>query len=276
MKYENIYNEIFPYCKIRSLSARENGIITPPRVERIIQILNESNIAHTHESFLNPYRNGMNLFHNIYCRGNSTLLFTAHHDITGNSEGANDNSASVINLLALKMLRPEANIAFTDGEEIGGIGAEQLSQNINSIFPDTTSILNLELTGLGGKRFFLGKSRNGIQYISEFIKEMDIFQGDYPVPEINTPFNDSVIFNRNQIDSVVINPLPVLNEKPKESFLFGEEIKFIDGSILDSSIISLSNGKYDNTDTISVDDMKEFVEQVLVPIFDEWQMCNQW
>ena len=173
------------------------------------------------------------------------------------------------------MLRPDANIAFTDGEEIGGIGAEELSRNINSVFPDTTSILNLELTGLGGKHFFLGKSRNGIQYISEFIKEMDLFKGEYPIPEIVTPFNDSVIFNKNQIDSVVINPLPVLEERPRESFLYGEEIKFINGEILDSSIINLANGRHDNVNTISTDDMK-FVEQVLVPIFDEWQRCNQW
>jgi len=277
MEYKDIYEKIYEYCKVKSLSASENGTNTPPRVNKIIEILDSLNIPYTHESFVKDNSKKLNIFHNIYCKGDSTLVFTAHHDITGNSEGANDNSASVINLIALKILRPEANIAFTDGEEIGGVGAKQLAKNINSIFPDTTSILNLELTGLGGKRFFLGKSRGRIQYISEFIKDMDKFKGMHPIPEVNTPFNDSVIFNRYEIDSVVINPLPpLIDNKPRESFLVTKNIVFTDGTPLDSSIITLCNGRYDTIDTISIDDMKEFVEEVLVPIFDEWQDTNQW
>jgi hypothetical protein len=30
---------------------------------------------------------------------------------------------------------------------------------------------------------------------------------------VDTPFNDSVVFRRNGIDSVVINPIPPINEK---------------------------------------------------------------
>jgi hypothetical protein len=34
----------------------------------------------------------------------------------------------------------------------------------------------------------------------------------FDCPVVDTPFNDSVIFRRNGIDSVVINPIPPINE----------------------------------------------------------------
>ena len=81
MNYENIYNQIYPYCEIKSLSARDNGVKTPPRVVKIIEILNELNIPYTHESFISE-KEEIPLYFTIYiAKSDSTLLFTAHHDI---------------------------------------------------------------------------------------------------------------------------------------------------------------------------------------------------
>jgi hypothetical protein len=300
MTYPDIYQEIYPYCEIPGISANRNGFLMPKRATKITQLLSAANIDYTVESFMG--RSFNNFFFNIYCKGNSSLIFTAHHDITGASVGANDNSASVINLIALKTLRPDANIVFTDGEEIGGVGAQLFAEDIKyGAFPNTKAILNLELTGSGGKRFFLGKEGSpfldaisrkdrkkaeayfgmGLEppptesYLSTFISNMDQFNYNtgLMIPKIQTPFNDSVIFRQHDIDSIVINPLPPLlpNGKRRERFP-NDQVIFTDGTELDFSIVSRCNGSKDTIDTIDTKDMQEFVEEVLVPIFDAWQI----
>lgn len=271
MNTEDIYEKIFEYCKILGKPANKNGFIVPKRVKAIQQMLSDAKISYTLESFMG--RDFKNFYYNIYCTGNSSLCFTAHHDITGASEGANDNSASVINMIALKMNRPEANIVFLDGEEVGGIGSNLFAKDMkDGGFPKIKSILNLELTGLGGKRFFIEKQENSV--ISKLIKEMHQFDFDkgIPIPEITPPFNDAVIFREHNIDAITINPLPPLlpNGMTREAFP-RKNIVFSDNTPLDYTIVSRCNGKKDTIDTIKTKDMKEFVEEVLVPIFDTWQ-----
>lgn len=271
MNKENVYEKIYEYCSIPGKPATKNGFVVPKRVKAIQRMLSQAGISYTLESFMGRTFN--NFFYNIYCTGNSSLCFTAHHDITGASAGANDNSASVINLIALKMNRPDANVVFTDGEEVGGIGAELFAKDIiEGTFPKTKSILNLELTGLGGKRFFIEKESDSA--IAELIKSMPQFNygTGIPIPELLPPFNDAVIFRQQNIDSVVINPLPPLlpDGTTRESFP-KKKVIFSDGTPLDFTIVSRCNGKKDTIDTISTADMKEFVEEVLIPIFDTWQ-----
>ena len=213
--------------------------------------------------------------HNIICPGNSSLMLTAHHDITGASEAANDNSASIINMIAVKMLNPNVNIAFLDGEEIGGEGSDCMSDEINyadeEYLENIESILNLELTGKGGKRFIVEEIMEYSE-IRELIKNMDEFKGNkgIPLPEINVPFNDAVIFRRNNIDAITINPLPPKENGDFRYQAYDEGIEFTDGVPLDTSIISLCNGIRDTIDTISTQDMREFVEEVLLPITLKW------
>ena len=85
-------------------------------------------------------------------------MVVAHHDIANPSiDNANDNSASCINAIALKLLVPELNVVLLDGEEHGGIGSQRLSEKINSgDFGSIEWVLNLELTGKGGDLFFIG------------------------------------------------------------------------------------------------------------------------
>ena len=96
----------------------------------------------------------INNFYNIILSGNSDKFVVAHHDIVNpNSDNANDNSCSVINALAIKKLRPEVNVVILDGEEPGGIGSTRLAERIKNGDFRCRWVLNLELTGKGGKNF---------------------------------------------------------------------------------------------------------------------------
>lgn len=196
-----------------------------------------------------------NNFFNIILKGNSNRMVVAHHDIQNpNIDNANDNSASVINAIALKKMRPNLNVVLLDGEEMGGIGSTHLSKQINNgDFGQIEWVLNLELTGKGGKYFFIG-NYPGTLY--DRIKEM------FNCPVVNTPFNDSVTLRRFNIDSCVINPIPPMPEG-KQS-----RVQFNDGTYLDDSYLYHCHNAKDSLSSISVDDMKIFTEEVVLKIID--------
>ena len=244
-----IYDKIHDFCKARNLgSVYRNGTMVTPRVQFIIELLESLNLSYELDQW--PIDDKTNGF-NVVLRGDSHKMVTAHHDIVNpNIDNANDNSASVINAIALKLIRPEVTVVLLDGEEVGGLGSTHLSKQINDgMFGAVDWILNLELTGRGGSKFFIGDYAGRLS---------DHIRGIFDCPIIRTPFNDSVIFREHGIDSVVINPLPVLNEGTS-SVMWGEEY-------LDFSMLYNCHNERDTLDTISTSDMQEFVERVLVPI----------
>ena len=188
---------------------------------------------------------------NIILKGNSNKMVVAHHDIVNpNSDNANDNSASVINAIMLKKILPDVNVVLLDGEEMGGLGSQRLSDQINEdYFGDIDWVLNLELSGKGGKYFFIG------DYPGELT---DHIKSKFDCPVRLTPYNDSVTFRANGIDSVVINPVPVLKEG-KSNLNYG-------GEYLDDRMLSNCHSDKDSVDTIDIKDMKEFVEEILIKI----------
>ena len=105
------------------------------------------------------------------------------------------------------------------------------------------------MTGRGGSTFFVGNYPGKLQ---------DHIRGLFNCPIVSTPFNDSVIFRRNGIDSVVINPLPILNE--------GTSPVMWEDSYLDYDMLFNCHTKRDTLDTISTEDMQKFVEGVIIPI----------
>ena len=130
-----------------------------------------------------------------------------------------------------------------DGEEFGGIGSSHLSNQMNNgNYGVIDWILNLELTGLGGKDFLICNS-NLEGKLSNIIRER--FECD----TMRVPFNDSVIFRASGFDSLVINPLPRK-----------------DDGTLDTGPLWLCHSIRDSVDKISIEDMKVFTEEVLVPI----------
>ena len=244
-----MYNKIYDFCKVRNFgSVYSNGDKPTPRVQFLMQLLESEGIDYE----LDTYKSRGNTCFNIILKGDSDRMVVAHHDIVNpNIDNANDNSASVINAIMIKKLMPEVNVVLLDGEECGGLGSQRVSDQINEGYFNTIDwVLNLELTGKGGKYFFIG---NYPGKLSDHIKSI------FDCPITNTPYNDSVTFRKNGIDSVVINPIPPLNEGKSS-------VKWDNDTYLDFSMLYNCHSSKDTIDTISVDDMKEFTEDVVLKI----------
>ena len=245
-----MYNKIYDFCKVRNLGGTYSNSNEPtPRVEFLMQLLESEGI----DFELDIYQSRGNTCFNLILKGDSDRMVVAHHDIVNpNIDNANDNSASVINAIMIKKLMPHINVVLLDGEECGGLGSQRVSDQINDgYFGDIDWVLNLELTGKGGKYFFIG---NYPGKLSDHIKSI------FDCPITNTPYNDSVTFRKNGIDSVVINPIPPLNEGKTSS------VKWDDDTYLDFSMLYNCHSSKDTIDTIDILDMREFVEDVVVRI----------
>jgi len=251
-----MYEKIYEFCKVRNVgNIYKNEDVPTPRVQFILDLLDSEQVKYELDKFsIKPgwySKNGVG--YNIILRGNSNRVVVAHHDVSNpHIDNANDNSASVINAIMIKKLVPEINVVLLDGEECGGLGSQRLSEQINKgEFGDIEWILNLELTGRGGKYFFIGDYPGKL---TNHIKSI------FNCPIVRTPYNDSVTFRKNGIDSVVINPLPPLSEGKTS------EVKWDENTYLDYSMLFNCHTEKDTIDSISVDDMKEFVEQIVLKI----------
>lgn len=187
-----------------------------------------------------------NNFYNIYIKGTGRVAIMAHHDIVNpNSDNCNDNSASCINVLAAKLLNPEVHVIINDAEEIGGLGADRTAAKIHEgYFGEIDFVLNLELTAVGGKNFFVEKFSES----KLFDRITNLFPG---VELYSTPFHDGMVLRRRGIDSVVINPLPRLRT--------GE---------LNYELLFLCHSNDDRISLANYDDMRDFVTDVVTPIID--------
>ena len=244
-----MYNKIYEFCKVRNTGGvYSNGDKPTPRVQFLMQLLESESINYE----LDTYQSRGNTCFNLILKGDSDRMVVAHHDIVNpNIDNANDNSASVINAIMIKKLMPHINVVLLDGEECGGLGSQRVSEQINEGYFNTIDwVLNLELTGKGGKYFFIG---NYPGRLSDHIKSI------FDCPITNTPYNDSVTFRKNGIDSVVINPIPPLNEGKSS-------VKWNDDTYLDFSMLYNCHSSKDTIDTIDINDMKEFTEDVVLKI----------
>jgi len=245
-----MYNKIYDFCKVRNFGGTYSNSNEPtPRVQFLMQLLESEGINYE----LDTYQSRGNTCYNLILKGDSDRMVVAHHDIVNpNIDNANDNSASVINAIMIKKIMPNINVVLLDGEECGGLGSQRVSDQINEGYFGTIDwVLNLELTGKGGKYFFIG---NYPGKLSNHIKSI------FDCPITNTPYNDSVTFRRNGIDSVVINPIPPLNEGKTSC------VKWNDNTYLDFSMLYNCHSSKDTIDTIDINDMKDFVEDVVLKI----------
>lgn len=245
-----MYNKIYDFCKVRNFGGvYSNGDKPTPRVQFLMNLLESEGINYE----LDTYQSRGNTCFNLILKGDSDRMVVAHHDIVNpNIDNANDNSASVINAIMVKKLMPHMNVVLLDGEECGGLGSQRVSDQINEGYFDTIDwVLNLELTGRGGKYFFIG---NYPGKLSDHIKSI------FDCPITNTPYNDSVTFRKNGIDSCVINPIPPLNEGKTS------QVKWNDNTYLDYTMLYNCHSSKDTIDTIDINDMKEFIEDVVLKI----------
>lgn len=249
-----MYNKIYDFCKVRNLGSIYSNTDEPtPRVKFLMELLDSEGIEYTLDKFNFQSRDKESFGYNLILKGTSSKMVVAHHDINNPStDNANDNSASVINAIMIKKLMPEINVVLLDGEEFGGKGSQRCSELINDgNFGSIEWVLNLELTGKGGKYFFIGNYPGNL---SDHIKSI------FDCPVVQTPFNDSVIFRRNGIDSVVINPLPPLENGEKSI------VKWDENTYLDFELLFNCHSPKDTIQTIDINDMKEFVEEVVIKI----------
>ena len=245
-----MYNKIYDFCKVRNKgNIYQNDNNPTPRVQFLMNLLDSEGISYELDKFTTDKVTG----YNIIMKGDSTRMVVAHHDISNpNIDNANDNSASVINAIMIKKLIPSIHVVLLDGEECGGVGSQRCSEKINeNYFGKIDWVLNLELTGKGGKHFFIG-DYPGV--LSNHIKSI------FDCPITRTPYNDSVTFRRNGIDSCVINPIPPLNEGKTSC------VKWNETTYLDYSMLYNCHSSKDTIDTIDINDMKEFVEDVVIKI----------
>lgn len=250
-----MYSKIYDFCKVRNVgSVYENDPNEPtPRVKFLMSLLESEGIEYElDKSNTKGFFKGQTTLYNLILKGTSTKMVVAHHDVNNPTiDNANDNSCSIINAIMIKKLMPHINVVLLDGEEFGGLGSQRVSDQINEGYFGTIDwVLNLELTGKGGKYFFIGNYPGKLQ---DHIKSL------FDCPVINTPFNDSVIFRKNKIDSCVINPIPPLTEGKKSHVKY--EDKFLDYSMLYNC-----HSSRDTIATIDPNDMKEFVEEVVIKI----------
>jgi hypothetical protein len=251
----DIYSRIEGLCNTKNEgSILKNGIEPTPRVKYITSLLKESGIDY----YVDKFKHRDLPCYNIIVPGSGKQVVMAHHDIVNpRSDNANDNSCSIICAIALKKLVPTVTLAFVDGEEMGGIGSTYLSKRIKDGELGTINwVLNLELSGRGGKNFFIGTTGSKSKLRDRIIK---LFPD---TPEIGVPFNDSKILRGQGIDSININPTPSLED--------GE---------LDLSPLDLCHSMEDSVDKVSQSDMKTYVEEVLVPIcrpqrFSSWLLTK--
>jgi len=248
------YNLIYDFCRVKNeRPASGNGVKElPPRVRFIIGVLKSYRLHYQLDSY---YSSG-NLLYNIYLlsRGGSNDWLMAHHDVLRPEyDNANDNSASVINAIAAKILNPSINVALVDSEEVWDVkkGSQRFSELVLDGVLKANSVLNLELTGKGGRNFFVGNYQTPLTK-----KIIDMFGCD----SIDVPFNDAVVLERNGINTALINPLPL---KEPNSNLDG---KFPRIHQLDTSILNRCHTKEDSLENIDPVEMKEFVENVLLEI----------
>ena len=269
-----MYDKIYDFCKVRNVgNVYSNSPDEPtPRIKFLMELLDSEGIEYELDKY-NPNGDRRGLFgsrgesvcYNLILKGNSNRMVVAHHDIVNpDIDNANDNSASVINAIMVKKLMPHIHVVILDGEEVGGLGSQRVSEQINDgYYGDIEWVLNLELTGKGGKYFFIGNYPGPLH---DRIKSM------FNCPVVQTPFNDSVTIRKNGIDSCVINPLPPIEESEDDGsgFFKGrykpEPVKWHDGTLLDFSILFHCHNEKDTVDTIDPKDMKEFVEEVVLKI----------
>lgn len=120
--------------------------------------------------------------HNVAARlsgiepGGKSLMLAAHYDSVPNGPGASDNGAGVVTLLetvralqAGPRLKHDVIFLFTDGEELGLIGAKAFVQG-HPWAQDVNLVLNFEARGTSGPVFMFETSDNNGSLIKEFEK----------------------------------------------------------------------------------------------------------
>lgn len=155
--------------------------------------------------------------HNVITRlkgtgGREAVLLVAHYDTVPNSPGAGDDGSAVATLLetlrALKSspaLKNDVIVLFTDGEEVGSLGAMAFVEE-HPYVRDVRVVLNFEARGSDGPVFMFETSSQNNWLIEEFAKAA-------PYPRANSLAGEIYRLLPNDTDLTVFKDagLPGLN-----------------------------------------------------------------
>lgn len=219
-----IYNKIYDFCKVRDVDRKKYS----NRAKFLVNLLTELGIEHkvirTKSIRHNKY------FYNIYVFGSSDKYLSCHYDVVDvNADNANDNSASVINAIAYKVMNPSINLLILDGEEppFMGAGSSLAAKYLKRIGKNVKWIFNLELTGVGST-FFID---NADTQLSKCIQE------HFPEAFVTgTPFNDAMIFRNFGYESNVVTCVNAKEEVPNQwdlKTIDGKKAREWEGEIMD-------------------------------------------
>lgn len=241
-KIKNILNRIGDFTKVKeTFDTLYQVEVYSNRLKWLISLVKELKIDY----FVDVYGDEKDeVVRNLCLKGKSDKMVIAHYDIANlDSDNANDNSASVLNAIALKVLNPEVNVVLADAEEVGCEGAKQLARNISRIdspFKDIKWILNLELTGLGDKVMVSNYSNK--ELYKKITQNFDVTTNKI------IGLNDSLYLNKKGIDSEIVSICPSV------------------GGEIDYTHFENCHKLKDNIDTIKISDMERFVLNFLLPI----------
>lgn len=258
MTTTQILYKIYDFCQVRETTNKDGDFAFRTtreysnRLKFLISLLGELSIEHevfTWDDSCVDDDYWEYCFHNLIMKGSSNRYYSAHYDVRNPfSENANDNSAGIISLIALKMLNPEVNIVFLDAEESPycGEGAKFFRQWVYSThngyngkeYREVGCIVNLEMVGLGGRNIVISDYDNNL---SATIK-----QNFNPVV-MQLPPNDAWFF-KNRFDTVCMSTFPTI--KGKHNFDHFKKAHTLE----------------DNIYSIRLDDMHEFITEVLFPL----------
>jgi len=251
-----IYNELHNFCKVRDLDRKRYS----NRAKFLVDLLTRHGIEHkvirTKSTRYQKY------FYNIYVFGTSDKYLSCHYDVVDiNVDNANDNSASVINAIAYKLKNPSINLLITDGEEppFMGSGATLAAKYLKRLGKPVKWIFNLELTG-AGNTFFIDNAKTQLS---------TCIQAQFPEAFVTgTPFNDAMIFRRFGFESNVVTCVNA-TERPNFPGNWGwrEGDEYPEDAVMelvpDMTPLYHSHGPADSVDKMNLDDMRNFVDNVV-------------
>ena len=193
------------------------------------------------------------------------ILFVAHHDVSNiHSENAQDNSASVCNLLRLASIIQEKSmvelnmrrvvILFSDCEETGTRGAKRMADEIKTgKYGNVSEVINLELTGKGKivwADYCSGyNNNNSPDKEKELAEKLKTCCPNNRLEKFSCPPNDAPSFRSSGLPALCIGILP-------------------ENDIQTHSTWRLCHSLTDTIEKCDEKDMTEFVE-VLVKFVEE-------
>jgi|GEM_PF-5462281 len=190
-----ILNSVYDFCKIREKEQWDELLeknIEPERFKFLTNYISELGIPFNVDKWAYSYKGTFwdyeYNFRNIVMPGESNVYFMAHYDVWNiKSDNANDNSASVFNLIALKSICPRANVVLVDGEEPAffGKGSTRLAENLINTKYSKIKVINLDITGIG-KDILVSNYSNG-ELSRNFVNIVDATVYSFP-------FNDAISF----------------------------------------------------------------------------------